>query len=134
MSLPIGSRRPVLATRDKRSLASRREVKFSGGVQYLHEDASLFYPVLPGSANVIQGTYAPDKSTAPNYDADIRLGYRLTPHMYLDIFATANNAQNYYSQSVGFSLKFMLDPIPTSTDLRANSIPDWTGKQPFSVR
>ena len=48
--------------------------------------------------------------------------------------AYANNANNYYEQSVGFSLKFMIDPIPTSTDLQVNSIPDWTGKQPFSVR
>lgn len=109
------------------------QVKFSGGVQYLHEAASVFYPVSPGSANVTQGIYASDNSTAPNYDADIRMGYRVAPHMYLDMFATANNARNYYTQSAGFSLKFTMDRIPTSTDLRINSIPDWTGKQPFSV-
>jgi len=28
----------------------------------------------------------------------------------------------------------MIDRIPTSTDLRVNSIPDWTGKQPFSAQ
>lgn len=110
------------------------QVRFSGGVQYLHEDASAFYPVLPGSANVTQGVYASNNSAAPNYDADIRLGYRLSPHMYLGTFATANNARDYYTQSVGFSLKFLVNRIPTSTDLRVNSIPDWTGKQPFSVQ
>ncbi|HEY2468671.1 MAG TPA: cellulose synthase subunit BcsC-related outer membrane protein [Terracidiphilus sp.] len=109
------------------------QVKFSGGVQYLHESASVFYPASPGSANVTQGLYGSDNSAAPNYDADIRMGYRVAPHMYLDTFATANNARNYYTQSVGFSLKFTTDRIPTSTDLRVNSIPDWTGKQPFSV-
>lgn len=110
------------------------QVKFSGGLQYLHQAASPFYPVLPGSASVTQGTYASTSATAPNYDIDIRLGYRLAQHVYLDSFATANNARNYYTQSAGFSLKFMLDRIPTSTDLRVNSIPDWRGKQPYAIQ
>lgn len=109
------------------------QVRFSGGVQYLHEAASVFYPASPGSATVTQGIYASNNSTAPNYDADIRMGYRVAPHLYLDTFATANNSRAYYTQSVGFSLKFTVDRIPTSTDLRINAIPDWTGKQPFSV-
>jgi hypothetical protein len=109
------------------------EVRFSGGVQYLNEDATLFYPVHPGSATVTQGSYASTSSTAPNYDAQIRMGYRVAPRVYLDTFATANNSRDYYTQSVGFSLKFLMDRIPTSTDLRVNSIPDWTGKQPFSI-
>jgi hypothetical protein len=62
------------------------------------------------------------------------MGYRLAPRMYLGTFATANNSRNYYTQSVGFSLRFMFDRIPTNTDLRVNSIPDWTGQQPFSIR
>jgi cellulose synthase operon protein C len=110
------------------------KVRFSGGIQYLHEDATPYYPVLPGLATVKQGTYAADSSTVPNYDADIRMGYRVAPHVYFGIFATANNASNYYSQSAGFSLKFLVDPIPTSTDLKVNSIPDWEGTQPFSVQ
>ncbi|MGB6688707.1 MAG: cellulose synthase subunit BcsC-related outer membrane protein [Terracidiphilus sp.] len=109
------------------------EVKFSGGVQYLQEDASPFYPVSPGTATVKQGTYASDSSAGPNYDADARMGYRVAPHVYLGTFATANNSRDYYTQSAGFSLKFMMDPIPTNTDLQVNSIPDWTGHQPFSV-
>jgi tetratricopeptide (TPR) repeat protein len=108
-------------------------VKFSGGVQYLTEGASPFFPVLPGPAIVTQGTYASDRSAAPNYDAGIRMGYRVSPHVYLGTFATANNARNYYSQSAGFSLKFTIDPIPTNTDLPVESIPDWMGNQPFSV-
>jgi cellulose synthase operon protein C len=110
------------------------QIKFSGGVQYLRQDASPFYPVLPGSTPVVQGVYASSESTVPNYNADIRLGYRVAPHVYLGAFATASNASNYYEQSAGFSLKFLVDPIPTSTDLRINSIPDWMGKQPFAVQ
>jgi hypothetical protein len=109
------------------------ELRFSGGVQYLKENSSLFYPVSPGSAAVTQGTYASNTSVAPNYDANIRMGYRVSPHVYLDTFATANNSRNYYTQSAGFNLRFMMDRIPTSTDLRINAIPDWTGKQPFSI-
>jgi tetratricopeptide (TPR) repeat protein len=110
------------------------KIKFSGGLQYLHEDSSLFYPVLPGSTPVTQGVYSSDSTTAPNYDLDIRLGYHMTPHLYFGTFATANNAQNYYEQSAGFSLKFMFDRIPTRTDLHINSIPDWRGNQPFTIR
>ncbi len=110
------------------------QIKFSGGIQYTRQDASPFYPVLPANAVVTPGTYAASNSTAANYDADIRLGYRVAPHVYLDTFATANNARNYYTQSAGFNLRFTIDRIPTSTDLRVNSIPDWSGKQPFAVR
>jgi hypothetical protein len=109
------------------------EIKFAAGVQYLKENASPFYPVSPGSAAVTQGTYASDTNLALNYDAHIRMGYRISRYVYLDTFAAASNSRNYYTQSVGFNLRFMLNRIPTSTDLRVNSVPDWTGKQPFSV-
>ena len=109
-------------------------IRFSGGMQYLEEASSPQYPVLPRSAPATQVTYASDTSVAPNYDLNLRLGYRVAPHVYLGTFATANNARDYYQQSVGFSLKFMIDPIPTHTDLRINSIPNWQGQQPFAVQ
>lgn len=110
------------------------EIRFSGGIQYLQESRSPIYPVLPGSTQVTQGFYAADTSVTPNYDLNLRLGYRLAPHLYLGTFATANNAENYYAQSVGFNLKFMIDRIPTRTDLRVNSVPDWKGRQPFEIQ
>jgi hypothetical protein len=103
-------------------------------MQYLQQDASPFYPVSPHSAVVSRGIYPSTSSTIPNYDADIRMGRRISPHVYLDIFATASNARDYYAQSVGFNLKFMVGRIPTGTDLLVNSVPDWTGKQPFAIR
>jgi tetratricopeptide (TPR) repeat protein len=109
-------------------------IRFSGGIQYVGETSSPFYPVLPGSAPVKQGTYASDSSVAANYDLDFRLGYRVAPHVYLGTFVTANNARDFYTQSAGFSLKFMFDRIPTHTDLRVNSIPNWKGQQPFAVQ
>lgn len=109
-------------------------IRFSGGMQYLSEGRSLLYPVLPTSTPVVQGYYASDTSTAPNYDLNLRLGYRVAPHVYFSTFATANNARNYYDQSVGFSLNFMVDRIPTHTNLRVKSIPDWKGNEPFSIQ
>jgi hypothetical protein len=50
------------------------------------------------------------------------------------MYATASNAHDYYSQGVSFNLKFMIDRIPTGSDLLVNSIPDWTGKQAFVIR
>jgi tetratricopeptide (TPR) repeat protein len=110
------------------------QIKFSGGMQYLQQDASPFYPLSPHSAVVSRSIYPSTSSTTPNYDVDIRMGRRISPHVYLDILATASNARDYYSQSVGFNLKFMVDPIPTGTDMLVNSVPDWTGKQPFAIR
>jgi tetratricopeptide (TPR) repeat protein len=110
------------------------QIKLSGGMQYLQQDTSPIYPLSPHSAVISPGVYPSTSSTTPNYDADIRMGYRMSPHLYLDMFATASNARDYYAQSVGFNLKFMIDRIPTRTDLLVNSIPDWTGKQPFAIR
>jgi cellulose synthase operon protein C len=110
------------------------QIKFSGGMQYLQQDASPFYPASPQSAVVSRSIYPSTRSTTPNYDADIQMGRRITTHLYLDMVATASNARDYYAQSVGFNLKFMFDRIPTTTDLLVNSVPDWTGKQPFAIR
>ncbi len=109
-------------------------IRFSGGIQYLQEDQSPLYPVPPGSGLTPQAAYASNSTTAPNYDLDLRVGYRVTPHVYFGTFATANNARDYYDQSAGFTLRFMVDPIPTRTDLRVNTIPDWKGQQPFAVQ
>jgi tetratricopeptide (TPR) repeat protein len=110
------------------------QFQFSGGMQYLQQDASPIYPVSPRRGVIDPVMYPSTNSKTPNYDADFRLGYRLSPHLYLDMFATANNVRDYYSQSVGFHLKFMFDRIPTKSDLLVNSVPDWMGKQPFAIR
>jgi tetratricopeptide (TPR) repeat protein len=110
------------------------QIKFSGGMQYLQQDASPFYPISPHATVVSSRMYPSTSSTTPSYDADFRMGRRISPHLYLDMFATASNARDYYAQSVGFNLKFMVDRIPTGNDLLVNSVPDWTGKQPFAIR
>jgi Tfp pilus assembly protein PilF len=108
-------------------------VRASGGVQYLSMDASPFYPTSAGASLLNQGAYASSVHTGPNYNVDLRLGYRLSPHAYFETFATANNARNYTYQAAGFSLKFLIRRLPTDTDLHPNSIPDWQGNPPFGV-
>jgi hypothetical protein len=110
------------------------QIQFSGGMQYVQQDASPIFPVSPRSSAKGPVLYPATSSKTPNYDADFRLGYRLSPHLHLDMFATANNAREYYSQSVGFSLKFLIDRTPTNTDLEVSRVPDWTGKQPLAIR
>jgi Cellulose synthase operon protein C C-terminus (BCSC_C) len=103
-------------------------------MQYLQQDASPFYPVSSHPVGVLPGFYPASSSTTPNYDVDFRMGYRISPHLHLGLFATANNARDYYAQSVGFTLKFVFDRIPIGSDLLVESVPDWTGKQPFAIR
>jgi Flp pilus assembly protein TadD/lipopolysaccharide biosynthesis regulator YciM len=109
-------------------------LRVSGGVQYLSMDASPFYPNSIGASLPNQGAYASSVHTGPNYDVDLRLGYRLSPHAYFETFVTANNARNYTYQAAGFSLKFLIRRLPTETDLHPNSIPDWQGNPPFGVQ
>jgi tetratricopeptide (TPR) repeat protein len=109
-------------------------IRVSGGVQYLSMDASPIYPTSIGASLANQGVYASSVHTGPNYNVDLRLGYRLSPHAYFETFATANNARNYTYQAAGFSLKFLIRRLPTDTDLHPNSIPDWQGNPPFGVQ
>jgi hypothetical protein len=108
-------------------------IRVSGGVQYISEDGSPFYPTSAGSALPNQGFYASSTHTGANYNADLRFGYRVSPHAYFEAFATADNARNYNYQAAGFSLKFLIRRLPIDTELHPNSIPDWQGNPPFGV-
>jgi len=110
------------------------EIRASLGAQYIQQDSSSFFPTRLNTTPPTPGFYASTNSTGANYYFLGRLGYRLAPHVYLDTFATANNARNYATQTVGFSLKFLVHRLPTNTDLHVNSIPDWRGNQPFAIQ
>jgi tetratricopeptide (TPR) repeat protein len=109
-------------------------IRVGGGVQYISEDASPFYPTSAGAGLLNPGFYTAQTHTGPNYNVDLRLGYRLSPHAYFETFATANNARDYTYQAAGFSVKFLIRRLPTDTDLHPNSIPDWQGNPPFGVQ
>jgi hypothetical protein len=101
--------------------------------QYIAQDSSSFFPARVNALLPAQGVFAATNSTGANYYFLGRLGYRLAPHLYLDTFATANNARNYATQTVGFSIKILAHRLPTNTDLHVNSVPDWKGNQPFGI-
>src|SRR5437870_4047717 len=109
------------------------EIRASLGAQYFSQERSPFFPTRINAVLPAQGFFASNHSAGPNYNFLARLGYRVAPHVYFDIFGTANNARNYATQTVGFSLKFLVHRLPTNTDLHVNSIPDWRGNQPFGI-
>jgi hypothetical protein len=53
-----------------------------------------FFPTRISAVLPAQGFFASNHSTGPNYNFLARLGYRVAPHVYFDIFGTANNARN----------------------------------------
>ena len=109
------------------------EIRASLGAQYIQQDTSPFFPTRFNLPLPPQGVYTSATDVGPNYNFWLRLGYRLAPHLYFDTFATANNARNYATQTIGFSLKILARPLPTHTDLHVNSVPDWKGNQPFGI-
>ena len=109
------------------------EIRASLGAQYFSQERSPFFPTRINAVLPAQGFFSSNHSAGPNYNFLARLGYRVAPHVYFDIFGTANNARNYATQTVGFSLKFLVHRLPTNTDLHVNSIPDWKGNQPFGI-
>ncbi len=110
------------------------EIRAGLGAQYFTDDKSTFFPTRVNAILPAQGFYNSQVHTGPNYSFALRLGYKLAPHLYFDTFATANNARDYNTQTVGFSLKLLVHRLPTNTDLQVRSIPDWKGNQPFSIQ
>ena len=109
------------------------QIRASLGAQYIQQDSSSFFPTRLNTTPPTIGFYSSTTDVSPNYNFLGRLGYRVAPNVYFDVFGTANNARNYATQTVGFSLKFLVHPIPTHTDLHVNSVPDWRGNQPFGI-
>jgi tetratricopeptide (TPR) repeat protein len=108
------------------------EIRASLGAQFISQDRSPIFPKIPVAGQ--SAFYGGTSQVGPNYSFAMRLGYRLAPHLYFDTFANASNGRNYATQTVGFSLKFMVNPLPTHTDLHVKSVPDWRGNQPFGIQ
>jgi hypothetical protein len=105
------------------------DISASGGLQSIREDASPYYPTRPLAG---QSYYPSHVTTGPNYNVAAHLEYQVSPHWYVEGFATANNARNYASQTIGFALKLFVERVPT-TNLHPRAIPDWRGKRDASA-
>ena len=104
------------------------DLSASAGLQAIREDASPYYPTRPLAGQ----TYYPSHvTTGPNYNIAAQLEYHVSPHWYVQGYATANNARNYSSQTVGFALKLLVERLPTTTSLHPKAVPDWRGRAPF---
>jgi cellulose synthase operon protein C len=106
------------------------QIRAGLGVQYVSEDSSPFFPTQP---QLSPNFYSSQVHTGPNYNVEVRVGYRIAPRWYLDLYGAGNNAQNFATQTIGFNLKFLMHRLPTDTDLHVKSIPDWKGRQPFGI-
>ncbi len=81
------------------------QVNGSLGVQTFQDSAAL-----PGS--LIVGTGA-QSVTGASYDFHARLAYHLNQHWIVEGFVDANNARDYQNTDGGFSIRYMIRPIPT---------------------
>jgi hypothetical protein len=104
------------------------EIAAAVGVQRIVEDPSPFFPMML-SQPIYQGQTRMDA----NYNVSFRLEGRLASHVMLGLFANANNARDYSAQAFGVTLKILADRVPANTGLHIKSVPDWRGRQPFSI-
>jgi hypothetical protein len=110
------------------------EVTASPGFQYFTESSAPFFPTRAIAMPVepfAPLSYDAQEHQGLAYNVVFRAEYRIAPHWHLGAYAATNNARNYASRSAGLTLKLLARPLPTSTDLRVKSIPDWRGNQPF---
>lgn len=104
----------------------------SPGYQYFTESSAPYYPTgLAVPEPFDPGVYAAQEHQGPAYNVVARVDYRLARHWHFGAYAAANNARDYNSRSAGITVKLLARPLPTATDLRVRSIPDWRGNQPF---
>ena len=104
------------------------------GSQFFSEDASPYFPLDPIKQRLAEPFYPGQAKTGANYNLEFKMGYRMAPNWYIGSFVNANNTADYSSQSVGFSVRYLLMQSPSNYNLQLNSIPDWKGGQFFRLQ
>jgi len=80
------------------------ELNGSLGVQTFQDSAAM-----PGS--LIVGTGA-QSVTGASYDFHGRVAYHLNQHWIIEGFVDANNARDYQNVAGGFSVRYLIRPVP----------------------
>jgi tetratricopeptide (TPR) repeat protein len=114
----------------------RMEYSVAGslGSQFFSEDQSSYFPLSPLKQQ-LAGPYYPGQSkTGANYNLEFKMGYRMAPNWYVGAFVNANNTADYSSQTVGFTVRYLMMQSPSNYDMQLNSIPDWKGGQVFRLQ
>ncbi len=101
----------------------------SAGLQYFRADAAPFYPLQSFAP---RPAYDAQERMGPNYNVSLHLDYRPAARWYVRFYASANNARDYATQTFGITIRLLGQRLPTDTNLRLKSIPDWRGNQPFT--
>ena len=74
------------------------------GVQTFQDD-----PAMPGSLLVGNGAQS---VTGASYDFHARVAYHLNQHWLIEAFLDANNARDYANAAGGFSIRYLVRPVP----------------------
>jgi cellulose synthase operon protein C len=75
------------------------------GVQTFQDD-----PAMPGSLIIGNGAQS---VTGASYDFHARVAYHLNQHWLIEGFLDANNARDYANAAGGFSIRYLVRPVPT---------------------
>jgi len=105
------------------------------GVQAFQEKQANLFP-LPGqnAEEVALGNPALPALTSvgPNYDLRGQVAYAISPHWFAGGSLSANNARNYTAVSVGFFIRYLFRPQPSTVAGPTGLFPT-DGLRPFRV-
>ncbi|MGA8593569.1 MAG: cellulose synthase subunit BcsC-related outer membrane protein, partial [Bryobacteraceae bacterium] len=104
-------------------------VSGSLGAQHFSEDATPYFPLL--STNTLY--YPALANTGANYNFDFRLVYQLAPQWLAGAYMNVGNARDYRNAATGLYIEYLFQPRPLSSEVNAESVPDWKGSQPFGL-
>ena len=105
------------------------------GVQAFQQDLTPLFPLPAQKASEIalnNAALPALTSVGANYDVRADVGYQITPHWFAEGFAGGNNARNYNSASVGFSIHYTFRSQPSTVTAPTGLFPH-EGLRPFTV-
>jgi hypothetical protein len=79
---------------------------------------------LQAQSFVVANAAPPMTASSANYNLVARASYRMSPTWYLEGYASANNANNYQQNSVGFTIRRMFRPHSDSESLAPTGLFD----------
>jgi tetratricopeptide (TPR) repeat protein len=105
------------------------------GVQAFQQDLTPLYP-LPAQKAILIGlnnaALPAMTSVGANYDIRANVAYQISPHWFVEGFASGNNARNYNAASTGFSIHYLFRAQPSTVTAPTGLFPH-DGIRPFTV-
>jgi tetratricopeptide (TPR) repeat protein len=104
------------------------------GSQHFQEEASPFFPTLPGIQGRNGSFYPLRSATGANYGLEARVARQITPDWYVGGWLNFNNARDYNAQAAGIFIKYSFRERPLQGESNIPSVPDWRGVEPFRLQ